>query len=269
MAVLSSEAINSGEVAKLTEYGAIFLTPPEHEGWYLTVIIASELTGYATSTLRKLARRGTLRAASVNGRRYFLAKDVDKLKVPEGYLPVGAAAARAGYSEDYVRRLAGRETIRRTYFKRGLYVSVADLSRYEEVPKGFIARKNAAAKYGFTVRHLKKLASSGKIRVIRTRTGRYLSEDDLRRRTEVPEGFISYEDGARKYGYNKGYLGLLAKQRGFERKRVGKRGFVKETDIERYVASLGRQAPAMDGTAPVAEEPDASAPLLLTELFSA
>ena len=163
------------------------------------------------------------------------ALDLDR---PQGYLSLEEAATEAKYSEWHLRKLAQNGQIRKKYIDRELHLSAEDLWRHFSVPDGLIGYKDAVAKFKHSERHLIRLVSSGTVRSIRLPTGRYFFEADIRELTEVPEGFMSYEDAGKEFGYEPSYIPKLAQRKGFQRMQIGKRGFAQRADMERYAASL-------------------------------
>lgn len=96
-----------GHIKRIEQQGIFYFSARSLDTYiqpsgYLTIEKSARITGFNTSYLRRLAREKRIRSIKKRRKFFLLARDVNKLIVPEGFVTPEEAADIGGYIAEYL-----------------------------------------------------------------------------------------------------------------------------------------------------------------------
>lgn len=127
-----------GVIRRMVIHGQLYLSLEDIRKYnqnpqgYLSPQEATRESGYSHGGLRRLARKGRIRTTTRHEIVYFLAEDIQELKVPEGFLGLEEAAGQSRFSVGQIKYQIRTERIKNIKIGGKRYVSAEDLGIHLE-----------------------------------------------------------------------------------------------------------------------------------------
>jgi|SRR3989338_1041858 len=224
-----------GAIARIKQDGIYYFSAKDlreynHPRGYLTIEEAAEETGLPEKYLGNLARKNHIKSLKKH-RRVFLRKtDVEKLKAPEGYLPLEEAVKEVGYVADYLKRLARQGLIRKIAIRGQIYLSSEDIAKYNQNPEGYLSPEEATRESGYSHGGLRRLARNGHIKTAPRHGIVYFYAEDIQK-LKVPEGFLSLEEAAKQSEFSIQQIKYKIKTDSIQSTKIGGKRYVSAEDL--------------------------------------
>ena len=235
-----NQLARSGTLGREKIYNKLYfsagdLTDYLHPTGFLTLKEASVATGYARRYFGNLANERTIESVRRHEKIFVPSQDVERFKLPEGYLSQEEAVAKTGFTADHLKRAANKGLIRGILHHRKVYFRRADIEGYRQPPEGYLSLNDAASSSRYSVSHLSSLAIQGRIGSVREGKRVYISTGDVENYSLIQsKKFLSLDDAVKKSEYSRGYLRELVRKGTLGRIKIGHLVYISAEDLKNY-----------------------------------
>jgi hypothetical protein len=224
-----------GEIGRIKHDGIFYFSVLDLQNYiqpdgYLTIKQAVLQTGFKASYLQRLAREGRIKSVSRRRRTFLSSSSLVKLIVPEGYVRPEEAAEESAYAADYLIRLSRQGVIRRKTVHGDLYLSLADIGKFQQNPEGYLSPEEAMDRTSYSHGNLRKLAREGTIGTTLMLGIIYFSAEDIEKLT-IPENFLSLKESVERSEFSIHQIKYRIRTNQIRSKIRGQKRFVSAEDL--------------------------------------